>query len=419
MHRNITLLIAFLFSATWGLGTSTALAQESLEGYWEAGIDCPGGMIEFGIELKESTGESGKSNWEGFLVNGQEKIPVPQVEVSVNGIKLSIDHYDSVLTLDAVYDQNGFAVLRGGWKKRRGKDKWVTMAAEAVKRSLKPADQTVGKPFVGNWDVKFSSSDDPAVGKFSIGKNHHVHGTFLTTTGDYRFLAGNVKDGELSLSCFDGAHAFLFKAKLDSPDSPKTMKGDFWSSKTWHETFTAEFNQNAKLPDSFKQTLVNQVVKLSDLEFPNVAGEPLNLDDDQFKGKARIIYVFGSWCPNCHDAAAYFSQLDKKYKDQGLSILGVAFEHTGDFERDAEQVKKYLARHDCTYPVVIAGLSDKRTATKTFPLLDRIRSYPTSIFIDKQGKIVAVHTGFTGPATGEAFTQLQKEFEGHIESMLK
>ncbi|MEM6471202.1 MAG: TlpA disulfide reductase family protein, partial [Planctomycetota bacterium] len=272
-----------------------------------------------------------------------------------------------------------------------------------------------GRQFAGRWEVNFSASEDPAVGLFRVTKDGHLEGTFLTTTGDYRFLSGTAEGSRMYLSCFDGAHAFAFKADLN--DSGR-LEGDFWSANTWHETFTATRNEHASLPDSFRQTLINQEVKLSEFEFPDVNGRPINLDSPSFRGKPRLIYIFGSWCPNCHDAAAYLSKLEKEYAGRGLSILGLAFELTGDFERDAEQVKRYLERHNCSYPVLIAGTADKEKASKTFPLLDRVRSYPTTIFIDRSGKVTAVHTGFSGPATGEAFVELQQEFESQIESLL-
>ena len=132
----------------------------------------------------------------------------------------------------------------------------------------------------------------------------------------------------------------------------------------------------------------------------------------------RLIYVFGSWCPNCHDAAEYFAELQKKYDGQRLSILGLAFEHTGDFERDSQQVRRYLERHGASYPVLIAGLSDKKEASQAVPFLDRVRSYPTTVFVDANNKVRAVHTGFSGPATGAAYVDLKQKFESLIDQMI-
>lgn len=92
---------------------------------------------------------------------------------------------------------------------------------------------------------------------------------------------------------------------------------------------------------------------------------------------------------------------------------------TNDPKRNAQQVKKYLARHESDYPVLIAGPADKKLATKAFPVLDRVRSYPTTIFVDEDDNITAVHTGFSGPATGAAYVELKEKFESEIEKLLK
>ena len=68
--------------------------------------------------------------------------------------------------------------------------------------------------------------------------------------------------------------------------------------------------------------------------------------------------------------------------------------------------------------MLVAGVSDKKKASAALPVLDRLRAYPTTIFLDAAGKVHAVHTGFSGPATGEAHQKLRAKFEGLIEEML-
>ena len=75
-----------------------------------------------------------------------------------------------------------------------------------------------------------------------------LYGTFLTETGDYRYLMGNasIKNGDttMQLSCFDGSHAFVFTAKKNKNG---TLSGDFYSGIHWHEPFTAKRNENFEL----------------------------------------------------------------------------------------------------------------------------------------------------------------------------
>jgi len=387
-----------------------------LTGEWDVRIACPGGDIRFGLQLQQtiSTSPTATVSWSGFLVNGVERIAVPEVSVVDDKITLSITHYDSVVTLQRKPDEAD--ALIGQWKKRRGANEWVQMAVRARRpQTTEQAATTASQPFLGRWSVKFAKSDDPAVAVFRQVEDH-VEGTFLTTTGDYRFLSGDVRDGVLRLSCFDGGHAFLFHAR-QSVDG--RLQGDFWSASTWHEGWTATANAQAKLPDSFEQTVAVAGVDANALKFPGLDGVARSINDPQFAGKARIIYVFGSWCPNCHDAAAYFSELQTRFGDQGLSILGLAFELTGDFERDREQVQRYAKRHSTSYPILIAGLSDKAQASKRLPILDRVRSYPTTIFLDRDNRIRAIHTGFSGPATGAEYNRLRERFELLITELLE
>jgi thiol-disulfide isomerase/thioredoxin len=267
------------------------------------------------------------------------------------------------------------------------------------------------------------------VGEFQVGKRGDTSGTFLTTTGDYRFLAGSVDrlyaaDGppgtqaigyRLRLSCFDGAHAFLFEA-VSQPDG--SLSGDFWSGNRSHDTWTAVRNPEAALPDGFTLTHASNAVALSDLVFPDLDGVPHRLSDPQFAGKARILEIFGSWCPNCADEADELVTLQAEYGPMGLSITGLAFELTGDRARDAEQVRRYAKRHGVTWPLLVCGVSDRDKATAALGLLDHLNAYPTTLFLDAAGNVRAVYTGYCGPATGEAYVQQHAAFVKQIETLL-
>ena len=403
--------LIFILTVSSFLSASLCCAQEGL---WDASIDSPGGPIRFGLKL-DVADPSGQ--WTGYLINGTEKIEIPQVQSKTKGsVVLDIAHYDSRLILELVPGSDGSeSKLVGTWKKRRTADNWVEMKCEAVPaKPAETASKDVAK-FDGRWLVSFESSAEPSVGVFKSDPNTGtITGTFLTTTGDYRFLVGSVVDGQLELSCFDGAHAFLFKATLQADDS---LKGDFWSSNTWHETWTATRDKDAKIADGFELTSATES-NINALSFPDLDQQQTRLDDDRFAAPVRIVHIFGSWCPNCHDAGEYLAQLEKKYGEK-ISVVGVAFELTGDFERDVEQVRKYLTRHKLNHPVLVGGgSSSKDKATEAIKIIDKVRSFPTTIFADSSGKIIAVHQGFSGPATGDDYVQLKKKFESTIDGIL-
>jgi len=446
---KVTGLFIFLFSMV-GLSLSDSTLAHDIAGVWECTLRSQpknesvrggliqkkpaksvwsGGLIRFYLSLEKQNDQ-----WKAFFVNGNERIEVPTVKVNGDQIKLRVDHYDSELSFRLVPAGDIWPHhFNGTWKKRRGKDNWVEMTFYGQRSDNWARSSKLTKSFDGTWKVKFEKSEDPAVGVFKMDPTtKRIDGTFLTTTGDYRFLSGFVlgKEGKtiadsgpsenlwhetMSLSCFDGAHAFQFQARLDGMGG---LVGDFWSSNTWHETWTAQRDPNAKLPDDFKQTKLVEGETLQSLVFPDLKGNPTSVGDKMFAAPVRLVHVFGSWCPNCHDAGVYLAELKKKYGDK-VSVVGLAFELTGDHKRDSAQVKKYLERYELDHPVLIAGLSDKKLASKAIPLLDRVRSYPTTIFADADGKVIAIHTGFTGPATGKAYTELKTKFESTIDSILK
>ena len=101
--------------------------------------------------------------------------------------------------------------------------------------------------FEGRWEVTFEGDEPPmnkAVGEFSqIG--NHITGTFLTPTGDYRYLEGYADGNRFYLSCFDGSHLFYFDAEINPDD---VLEGNYYSGKHWHDTWKAFRNADASLP---------------------------------------------------------------------------------------------------------------------------------------------------------------------------
>ncbi len=384
-------------------------------GPWHAWFDSPGGPLPFDLKFQVQ-----RSGWVAWIINGPERIRVPVVTVGDGKVTLSIDYYDSTIT--ATISESGKR-LDGKWRKKSKGDKWneLDFHATAGNQPRFPTDLDAIRPdptvsIDGEWRVDFAKSADPALGLFQTRPDHTATGTFMTTTGDYRFLAGTFDGRHLNLSCFDGAHAFLFKAEV-TPQGK--LAGDFWSRDTWHETWNAQRSTSFSLPDPFALTKPTGKVSFADIEFPDADGVKQSLDGEAFQGKARIIELFGTWCPNCHDATEYLVEIDKRYRDRGLSIVALAFELTGDFKRDARLVKTYAERHGVTYPILIAGIADKEQVAKAVPFIDKMRSYPTTIFLDATGEIKAIHTGFSGPATGVAYLNQRAKFEAIIESLLK
>ena len=71
------------------------------------------------------------------------------------------------------------------------------------------------------------------------------------------------------------------------------------------------------------------------------------------------------------------------------------------------------------YEVLVAGISTTESASASLPMLNEVISFPTTIIIDKFGKVRQIHTGFSGPATGEYYDQYVKDFNQFMDELLQ
>lgn len=272
----------------------------------------------------------------------------------------------------------------------------------------------------GIWETVFSQGieDDEYIAKGIFAQNGSiVTGTIRTTTGDYRYLEGIMDGDSLKLSTFDGAHAFLFMAKV----TDSTLNGTFYSGNHFQEPFVAKRNDTYELPDADSLTFIKEGYEKLAFSFPDETGEMISLEDDRFKNKAVVVQILGSWCPNCLDETKFYVDFYKKNKEKDIEFIGLAFEYAKTKEGAFKSMKRLKDKVGVNYPLLLAqyGTSDKEEAQKKLPMLNHVLSYPTSIFIDKKGTVRKIHTGFNGPATGEKYTEFKNEFEKFIALLLE
>lgn len=277
------------------------------------------------------------------------------------------------------------------------------------------------KNITGNWETVFSPNNlkDTYIAKgiFSQNEEGKITGTFRTTTGDYRYLEGIMDGDSLKLSTFDGAHAFLFVAKA----TDSTLTGNFYSGNHWKEPFTAKLNNAYKLPNAEDLTVLKDGFDTFNFSFPNEKGETVSYSDNQFKNKVVIVQIMGSWCPNCLDESKYYVEYLKKNQNSNVKFVSLAFELDATPKLAFKKINKLKKEIGITYPVLLAqyGGSDKKEAAKKLPMLNHILSYPTTIFIDKKGKVRKIHTGFNGPATGNKYIEFKNNFETFVNLLAK
>ncbi len=389
-----------------------------LEGAWRATAQLPGGEMPFGLQV--TYGEAGAPPVV-HVINGTEQVPVGEVTLAQDG-SLSLvfpafnNRIDARLSSPSAMSGQLQLVKRGGELQQMPFEAHHGYAPKA-RFSPSPAVGDAG-PVGGRWAVEFTEEDGTrtqAVAEFQQ-QGQVVTGTVMTPTGDYRYLAGNVQGDTLSLSTFDGAHAFLFRARLDQRGE---LVGDFWSGTKWHESWVARADASAQLPDANQLTFLKPGYDRFEFQFPNLAGQPVSLDDPRFAGKVVLVTLMGTWCPNCHDEAAFLSEFYRLNKDRGLEIVSLMYEHFEDFETASTQVRQFRKKFDIGFETLVAGYSDKTSAGETLPMLNRVLAFPTLIMMDRQGEVRRIHTGFSGPGTGEHYERWVAEFTAFVDGLLK
>ena len=421
--RPLALLLALL-----GCAVEPTIEQR-LIGTWRAELDSPGGPLPFTLRIFESDG-----GLAAVAVNGEEEAPFSHVRPTATGVELATEWYDSEIRADL--DRLSDHELRGRW--RRTSPEGDSMLAFRARRNdlpgepaaprfarMAPLDFAAGSwdpampaSVAGAWAIEFTDSEgtQPARGELRQ-EGIRVTGTILTPVGDYRYLEGTYERGRLRLSTFDGAHAFLFDAEA-APTG--TLTGGFWSRDRYHATWRARPVAAGEqvLPDAWTLVGLTNTEGRFDFTFPDLDGNLVSLDDERFRGKVVLVNIFGSWCPNCNDKAPLLAEWYRRYRDRGLEIVGLAYEFTGDAERDGRQVRRFAERHGVEFQLLLAGTSDKQQAADTLPDLSAVVAFPTTVFIGRDGRVRKIHTGFAGPGTGPHYETLVAELEETLESLL-
>ncbi len=391
------------------------IKHHEITGLWRGVLNSPGGELPFGIDISKEN-----SVYTAKILNGEERVDTSSVDFENNELTIHFEWFDA--RLKATLNNDGSS-MTGQWSKTAsGKDKTSQLPFIATKgyeyRFKQELDASVVTQIKDQWEVTFTDEDGDSLAVAEFNQSQQiVTGTFLTPTGDYRFLAGSVNNNKLYLSAFDGAHAFLFDADVNDET---IVNGNFWSRDSYHATWIAQASDDTSdyLPSSWEMNKVTTPDQTVAFSFEDIEGKTVQLTDERFKNKPVLINLFGTWCPNCNDEAPVLAKFYDQYKPQGIEMVGLAFEFTEDPIRDRVQLSAFKKRHKINYPLLLAGGNDKTEATKILGFLDEVKSYPTTLFLDKNHKVVKINTGFSGPGTGDHYIELVNELESEIQNLL-
>ena len=402
------LLIAFL--------SGKAQVRTLRNGQWRAVLErADSNNIIFNFEVKDSNAKKIL-----YIRNAAERLLVDDIAIKSDSILIRFPFFESQLRAVFVNEDE----LNGVWIKRLA-DKDQVMPFKAFRNQpfrFSAKNENHGINVSGRWAAIFkgpvNNDSNYTVGEFSQNGNE-LTGTFLDPTGDYRFLQGVVDGDSLRLSCFDGSHAYLFTAKIES--NQIISNGKRFSGPVYKESWEAKRDPNAKLEDEFSVTKMKPGESRLAFRFKDLDGKFVSLDDEKFKDKVVIVQLMGSWCPNCMDETSFLSRFYDQYRKKGVEIIGLAYERSADFARSQKSVRAFQQRLNVHYTLLITGVteSDSLRSEKTLPQLQTIEGFPTSIFIGRDKQVKKILTGFNGPATGEHYEEEKNTFYETVEELLR
>ncbi len=348
------------------------------------------------------------------IINGTERIKVEDVRIGRNRNTAE----DTVWIDFPIYDSHikgrlKEGIIQGEWIVRNKPNYRIPFAAHFGKKNrfdVLPA--TPVADLTGTWDCDFdinTPNPSKAIGEFTQ-KGSLLTGTFRTESGDYRYLEGTVTANKFYMSCFDGSHAYLFFGKIIQD----SLVGTFRSGKHFTSMWKATKDAGAALTSP--EHLTKSTGRLVEFTFLDHKGNLKSLE--QYHGKAKILQVMGSWCPNCYDETRFLKKYLADHPDQNLDVIALACERYRDTLKSLNALNIYKSKMDIPYDVLLASTTtNKKQTSLQLPFLDSILAYPTMVFLDQNNQIYKIHTGFDGPATSK-YLDFVKDFELTIQTLL-
>ncbi len=380
---------------------ATVYAVPTATGSWRAALDLAGGPLRFGLEIERIGSEL-----RGKLCNGAN---CQSVGARLTGDTLTIEITDYAATITAVIRSDSlvgayrnvgnrgprtipFRAARGRWPITRGPD-----------------------ALLGRWDATYflDWGTSPRVFELRNGAAG-LEGTIISNTGDYGHFSGTASADSFALAHFDGSFVYLLTGRLTGD----TLRGVFHAGLRTQTPWKAV--RSTGRPHLKSPTEVTGADTTAPFRFDllDVDGRRVTSNDVRFRNKVVLVDIFGSWCPTCHDAAPEIMKLYGRYQKRGLEVVGMAYEVTGDTAVDARQLRRYRDKFGITFPLLLAGINDTEAAAATLPQLRGFTSFPTTLFLGRDGRIRRVHAGFYGPATGAQHERLLRDYEKEIERLL-
>jgi thiol-disulfide isomerase/thioredoxin len=397
--RRLGLLGALVLSVLVSIAGCTR--AQAVAGLWDATVAVNGVTIPFRFEL---TGAGSKAA--GSFFNGDERITSSSGNIRGGVLTLRFDDYGSSLQarltdgqLEGRYDRG----VRGVYPFH-------------AKRFSPSADAGEAPSIAGLWTIltKPSPGGEAAWHMIVRQSGPQISAAILRVDGDTGALAGRYENGVFTLSHFSGARPLLIELTLEKDGTLEVLE-----NRSVRLTAVRTDEAKAKgLPepaDPSRFTSIKDPTAPFRFSFSSLDGSTVSSADPRFRGKVLLVSITGSWCPNCHDEAPFLAELYRTYHGRGLEIVALAFEEA-DQLKNPTRLRAFIDHYHLEYPVLLAG--EPGQLSEKVPQAVNLTSFPTSIFVGRDGLVRGVHAGFAGRVTGPFYTETREEIIKTIERLL-
>jgi thiol-disulfide isomerase/thioredoxin len=379
------ILILFILSLT-----TSCEKNSSLNKRWLMDIDLQGQSLKAIVDLKKD---------QGILYNSTEEIKLTKIK---NGYQIG-----------ANYSHLEFNQDHGFWVRDNKEDyriKFQLTPIETTDLFKKYEQKTCETKFAKKWKIKLSE-ENTGLGTFKQN-GCRIQGSILTTTGDYRFLDGYIQNKKIHLQGFDGVFAFVFKLKLKDD----ALKGDMYAGKSHHKEISGVPDDKFSLAFAGSMTQIIKSKKLT-TQYTDIDGHKIDLNQGKYQNTPKIIQLFGSWCPNCLDETKFFNQWRLNNPLKKIHFISLAFENFKTKKEALKALKKSRDKLNMQYPLVLVDYDKSVKASDILPI-DKVRAFPTTLYVDKNNNVIKTHTGFSGQATGEYFNSFIEDFNNMTDLLI-
>lgn len=115
--------------------------------------------------------------------------------------------------------------------------------------------------------------------------------------------------------------------------------------------------------------------------FPDMQGKTRALGE--WQGKIMVINLWATWCGPCREEIPIMIKLQQKYRDQGLTFIGVAMDDPGPVEKYAKEI-------GINYPILMGDITLGEFGRR---IGNTNGGLPYTAVIDRSGKIITTRLG--------------------------